>query len=178
MAQPPFVPHSTPAATSYVSPPRRAGSWTADRPGEVEGAAEAGAATGFGSQGPDQGYVFKLAELLEPEIHLQTGEQKADVIAGCGAVAMKRASLFGRGPVVHDLRAALCLWGFLDEEPDAELVAVRRSMFTEVAHPHHYVERRLIADAVAPEILHRPHQAIAETCSSDWRASLDLPDAQ
>ena len=174
MAQPPFVPAGTNDPVSYASPPRRAGSWTADRPGENIGLPD-GDRPGFGSQGPDQGYLLKLAGLLRDEIVLSEGEDRADVIAGCAAVAMKRASLFGRGPVVHDLRATLGIWGYLTEAPPAELVTARKAMFAEVALPHHYVERGAIADAVPASVLHRPHGAIASAYTTDWRSMLDLP---
>ena len=46
-------------------------------------------------------------------------EHESDAIAGCIGVALKRASLFGRAPVLHDLTAALTVWGFLgDAAPD------------------------------------------------------------
>ncbi len=147
MAQPPFVPSGTTTRPFYSSPPWRPGSWTADRPGENVDEPERDDA-GFGSQGPDQGYLLKLAERLRDEIILQDGEHLDDVIAGSATVGMKRASQFGRGPVIHDLRAALQIWGYLSEEPPPELLAARRALFAEVALPHHYVERNAIADAV------------------------------
>lgn len=117
---------------------------------------------------------MKLADLVDDEIVVTDGESKADVIAGCAAVAMKRASLFGRGPVVHDLREALRIWGYLSVDPPPELVAARKPMFAEVAHAHHYVERRMIADAVPAAVLHQPHDAITAACAADWRSLLDL----
>ena len=43
-------------------------------------------------------------------------------------LALKRASLFGRAPVVHDLEVAFTIWGFLGAAPP-ELVALRRPLF-------------------------------------------------
>jgi hypothetical protein len=174
VAQPPFVPSGTNEIPSYSSPPRLRGSWTADRPGENVGRPSV-AEAGFGNQGPDQGYLLKLAGLLHGEIVLQDGEHESDVVAGCAAVGMKRASGFGRGPVVNDLRAALQIWGFLTDEPPAELVAARKAMFAEVAHAHHYSERLAIADAVPASVLHQPHDAIASAWHADWRSMVDLP---
>ena len=37
------------------------------------------------------------------------------------AIALRRASLFGRAPVIHDLRIAFTIWGFLDPDPPADL---------------------------------------------------------
>ena len=57
---------------------------------------------------------------------------------------------------------------------DAELVEIRQQLFEEVAHPHHYAERRAIVDAVPTEYLRRPHSiVIAE--AENWRSVLDLP---
>ena len=91
------------------------------------------------------------------------------MIAGCCAVALKRASLFGRAPVVHDLTAAFTIWGFLDQA-DAELVRLRRPLFEEVANLHHYMELRRIADLVPQAVLRLSHDEIARVAASDWRA--------
>ena len=50
----------------------------------------------LGSQGPDQGFAIKLARSLEAQLELTKNEHASDVIAGCVAVALKRASAFGR----------------------------------------------------------------------------------
>ena len=128
----------------------------------------------LGSQGPDLGYALKLAHGMADQLVLAAGEHLDDVIAGATAVAMKRSSLFGRAPVVHDLTAAFAVWGFLDEAPD-ELVELRKTAFAEVASPHHWAERRAVVDMVPADVLRRPHATIVEQASSDWKAVLDLP---
>ena len=50
--------------------------------------------------------------------------------------------------MIHDLTVALTVWGFLDEEPAKELVDLRKRLFEEVSHPHHYAELRRIVDLV------------------------------
>ncbi len=92
-------------------------------------------------------------------------------MVGAAQVALKRASLFGRAPVLHDLTAALTIWGFLDEAPD-ELVELRKPLFEEAANPHHYDKQRRIADLVPPEVLRQPHGEIASAHRSDWRSLL------
>jgi len=120
----------------------------------------------MGSQGPDQGFAIKLAKHLEPEVVLQSGEHFADAMSGCVAVALKRASQFMRGPSIHDVRAAFGLFGFLDALLPAEQVAVRKHLFSEVAHPHHYAERRKIADLVDAQFLKNTPETIrAESAS-------------
>ena len=114
MAAPKFVPTDpTDLVRSYQSPPRREGSWMADRPGELGGRQPEGER--LGTPGPDQGYALKLAESFRGKLTLRTGESESDAIAGGSAIAMKRSGLFGRAPVGHDLRVRLGICGFLDD---------------------------------------------------------------
>lgn len=161
MAQPKFVPATTSATGDYYeSPPRRDGSWEANRPGDtfLDGAPRG---AGLGSQGPDQGFALTLARRFEDQLVLSKNEHAADAVAGCVAVALKRASLFGRAPMVHDVRLAFDLFGFFDRAMPDDHVRARRSLFAEVAHPHHYTERRRIPDLVPAELLRQPNDAIA-----------------
>ena len=173
MAAPEYVPvKPMDDVRTYESPPRRPDPWIPRRPGEVRGSNPRGAS--FGDPGPDQGYGLILAKRLADQLHLQSGEKVGDVIEGCLGVALKRASLFGRAPVIHDFTAAYTIWGYMDTQPAAELVQLRRSLFDEVALPAHYVEKRRIVAAVRDEALRQPHAAIAEQYRADWRALLDL----
>ena len=168
MAAPEYVPHSPiDKPRVYESPPWSGDQWMADRPGDLTGRQPLGPRLGY--PGPDQGFVLKLARQLEPKLVLVEGERADDAIAGCSAVALKRASLFGRAPVVHDLTAAFTIWGFFDTA-DAELVRLRRPLFEEVSNPHHYMELRRIADLVPQAVLRLSHQEIAKVAVTDWRA--------
>lgn len=173
MSQPQNVPLNPVADQHYVSPPRRDRAWSADRPGDVfaDGQPEGSL---LGSQGPDQGFAIKLARSFEDKLQLSPNERADDVIAGCVAVALKRASAFGRAPTVHDVRCAFEIFGFLGEA-EPWLVATREKLFEEVAHPHHYAERRQIVDVVSVDFLRQPHAAIIEQ-ASDWRTVLALPN--
>jgi hypothetical protein len=146
----------------------------ADRPGELRGPQPLGEQ--LGAPGPDQGYAIRLAKRFSDRLVLTDGEHAADALAGGAAVAMKRSSLFGRAPVVHDVTAALTVWGFLSEAP-AELVRIRREWFEEVHLPVHYVELRRIVDAVPASVLRLPHDEIARRHALDWRSCLELEDA-
>ncbi len=66
-------------------------------------------------------------------------------------VASKRAALFGRGPCIHDVRLALNLWGFLDDDVPADVRAARRAAFSSISHD--YVAQRELVDAVPEEML-------------------------
>lgn len=173
MAAPKFVPTSpTEVVRSYSSSPRRPAPWMADRPGEVTGRQPLGPR--LGDPGPDPGYALKLARSFRGGLSLHPGESEDDAIAGGAAVAMKRAGLRGRAPVMHDLRVGLGVWGFLDERPDEELVRIRRERFEDVHSPYHYPERRRIADAVPDDVLRLPHDEILGRHATDWRSCLDL----
>lgn len=170
MAAPDFVPTDpTKRVRSYSSPPRRADAWRADRPGDLSGAQPSGPQ--LGSPGPDQGYAYRLVRHIEGLLHL--GDvARDDAVAGCVAVAMKRAAHFGRAPVVHDLKAAFTVFGFMDPEPPAELVAMREELFAEVRTHHHYSELRELVDMVPVEVLAQTDTAIAVEYGNDWQANL------
>lgn len=172
MAAPEYVPQpAVQRVRSYVSPPRRPDSWRADRPGEVVGRQPLGPR--LGSPGPDQGYAYVLAHRFEGRLYLTSGEHESDAIVGCTGVALKRASIFGRAPVLHDLTVAFTVWGFLREAPD-EMVTVRKPVFAEVANPNHYPEQRRLVDMVPESVLRQSPQQVAEAHLRDWRTQLDL----
>ena len=117
---------TTPAATSRRTTCPSGGTPTG-RP-TSPAASRPGARLGF--QGPDQGYALTLAARLRPEVHVQAGESVDDAVAGCTAVALRRASLYGRAPVIHDLRIAFTIWGYFDADaarPSSSTCAARCS---------------------------------------------------
>ena len=178
MAAPEFVPTKpTDRPRAYASPPRRDDDWVPARPGELvtSGGQPDVDAGRMGAPGPDQGYVLKLVPLLRDELHLTDGEHRKDVEAGGVAIALKRASLFGRAPVIHDLRVAYTVWGYLDASAPAELVAERSRRFAEVHHTaHHYPELRAVADAVPEATLRMTPAEVASAHAADWRSLLAL----
>ena len=182
MSAPQYVPISPAVPVrSYESPPRRPESWTTDRPGELVGdgvVERAGQPSGdrLGSPGPDPGYVYTLLSGFRSKVHLEPGETWKDVAAGAAAVALKRASLFGRAPVIHDLTVAFGVWGFFDDDPDGDLLNLRRSAFAEVGHPADYMRLRTVVDAVPAETLRLTHQKALAEHARDWRAVLQLDE--
>ncbi|MCB1272430.1 MAG: hypothetical protein M9942_12600 [Microthrixaceae bacterium] len=173
MSAPHYVPADPVAKVrSYSSPPRRPGSWLADRPGEIRGLQPEGER--LGAHGPDGGYALKLARRFEDSLQLHDREDPADVLAGGAAVAMKRAASFGRAPISEDLEVGLVVWGFLDANVDPELVELRREWFEEVSGHHHYMELRRVADAVPEELLRGTAASIKATYEENWRDCLDL----
>jgi hypothetical protein len=171
MAAPKFAPVSPlDRARGYESPRHVPEEWLPDRPAEIGGRQPVGPRLGY--QGPDQGYALSLAKRLRPELRLRADEDVDDVIAGCTAIAMRRASLYGRAPVLHDLRLAFALWGFLDDDPPADLVAERRRAFEGIGDPHHYLERRALVDSVPEAALRKTPDEVRAACRTDWRALL------
>ena len=167
MAAPDFIPtNPSQRVRTYTSPPARAGAGRGGRPGEIDGPQPSGRA--LGTAGPDQGYAFTLVPLFDDRLHLG-GVKRDDAIAGCVAVAMKRAALFGRAPVVHDLTAAFTIFGFLDSDPDPELAHGREDLFAEVQSNHHYSERRHVVDVVKEEVLRSSVSQIELLYFENWK---------
>ena len=129
----------------------------------------------LGSPGPDQGFALRLARHFRGKLHLHAAENEEDALAGAVYVALKRASIFGRAPVIHDLRLALTVWGFLDDRAPSELIETRRRLFEGARSWHHYGDQRKIADAVPDELLRMTPEQAAEAVRGDgWRSVLRL----
>jgi len=169
MAAPKFAP--VPAnenARYYESPEYVPEPWKPDRPAEIEGRQPAGQRLGY--QGPDQGYVLTLAERLRDTVQVQSRESVADAIQGSINIALRRASLYGRAPVVYDVRLALTIWGWLDGEAATDLVDRRRELFGGLGAGHHYTEGRMVVDIVPESTLRlTPEAAAAAYAAGDWR---------
>ncbi len=157
---------------SYRSPAHVPDGWDADRPGDVDGRQPSGPGLGF--QGPDQGYALRLASRLRPQLVLSDAERIDDAVTGCTAIGMRRASLYGRAPVIHDLRIAFTIWGFLDTAPAAELVALRVVKFEGLADVHHYDTVRALVDSVPDATLRRSQAEVNEIYSVSWKHLLGV----
>ena len=167
----PVVPTDEPRA--YGSPDHVPASWSPDRPGEIEGFQPRGAR--LGAPGPDQGFAIKIANSLRPKLRVGGGENTDDIVQGCLGVALRRASLFSRAPVVHDLTIAFTVWGYFDEAPPSDLVVLRTKMFEGLRHVgHHYTEGREVVDQVPVETLQMTPAQVASRYPGDWRELLGL----
>ena len=169
MAAPKFAPVTAiDDVRSYESPEHVPDSWMPDRPAEIVGRQPAGPQLGY--QGPDQGYVLKVAERFRDKIVLSAGESMVDAMCGSMTIALRRASLYGRAPVVYDLTVAFTIWGWLDVAPAAALTDRRRTVFEGVGNTlHHYSEARAIADMVPESTLRlTPEQVATEYVAGRW----------
>ena len=154
MAVDPYVPVSPEDAPrqSVAIPPARG--WKASRPGDIDPEVGVGCrGVLFGTPGPDSGYALVLAERFRDRIKAVAPETADDAEALAAGLAMRRAALFGRAPVVSDLEVALRLFGWLDDPPP-ELVEWRR--FAVAGVEHDYARRLALIDAVPEEFLRRP----------------------
>jgi hypothetical protein len=167
MSAPQYVPHRLEDRPRTGEPLPPAKGWRPLRPGDLAGHQPAG--DKLGSQGPDQGYVLKLLGLFSDKLDLAEGEDRHDAEAGVVGVALKRASRFGRAPVVYDVEVAYRVFGYLDP-PVPELVELRRRLFTGVSHS--YEKQRAIADAVPSDTLRLTPAYLAERHAADWRSLL------
>lgn len=153
----------------YTSPDVVPLAWSPERPGEIDGLQPVGPR--LGAQGPDQGFALRIANRIAPTLQLQPGERADDAVRGCLGIALRRASMFSRAPVVHDLRLAFTIWGFFLADPPADLLARRKQLFEGVGKVnHHYAEGRLIADLVPEATLHLTPEAAAARTPADWQA--------
>jgi len=144
------APRNAPTLPPGVTlPPSR--DWRADRPGDlVDGVQPQGAL--FGSPGPNVGYALRLVHRASSGFVLGPGEHREDAEAVVAAVAMRRASSFGRGPIVADVDRAATLLGYRGGA-DADTVAKRVDA---VAGAHHeYGTCRQVADQVDLDVLRR-----------------------
>ena len=144
MTQPDYVPLAGGDRVRPVDRLPAPGAWSTTRPAELDEELPVG--RHFGATGPDLGYGLKLAKRFAQRLELPAAEAD-DAIAGCFACGAKRASSFGRAPVIYDMEWAYVLWGFASGAPEA-LVAFRAPLFKGAAH--HYWDQRQIVERVKP----------------------------
>ncbi len=112
---------------------------------------------------------------FESRILLADGEHRADVVVGCVAVALRRASLFGRAPMKNDIEVALTLFGFLDDTPDQALVEWRKTRFAEVSHTaQHYMALRDLVNEVPEEALRLRAAQVLREYDRNWQSLLEI----
>ena len=168
MTQPKFVPVTPSDRVRKQLRPDTPDRWRADRPAEI---ASSGQPRGdhFGNIGPDQGYALKLAKALVGKLQREKDEHEDDIIVGCLGVALKRASIYGRAPVIHDWEFAFTVWGYMGGAPD-DLVTFRKRLFAQASH--HYEAQRDIVDHVR-EDAYGMSTAEVRAQLHDWTAFID-----
>src|SRR5579871_1473606 len=158
MTQPKFAPIQIEDQVRGAYRLRTPDSWSPDRPADYRPGGTPGG-KGFGTAGPDQGYALRLVRRLEDRLQLAKGESKEDVVAGGVAIAMRRAAVFGRAPVLADLEVAFTLTGCLGSPP-ADLVAWRMHAMSGVGHDG-WLEVQLVS-AIPESTLRIPPDSVPE----------------
>ena len=165
MAQPEFVPlHASDRVRAAERMPAHGG-WRQTRVAE-QLSPDLPSGHRFGTPGPDQGYALTLAERFADRIEPAAGEHAEDAVAGCLGVALRRASIFGRAPVIHDLELGFTVLGYLGDAP-ADLVAFRMPLVRGAAHDY-WVQRDVADKVAAPTLKLTPAQARARL--GEWRS--------
>jgi hypothetical protein len=103
-------------------------------------------------------------------LQLIGGVSSDDAVRGCLNIALRRASLFSRAPVIHDLTIAFTMWGFFDAHSPDDLVEARAKLFTGVGNVHHYAEGRAIADMVPEATLRMTPTQVTAASPISWRS--------
>ena len=170
MAAPKFAPvDPTERPRAYESPNAVPDSWMLGRPGEIDGKQPAGSY--LGHQGPDQGFALTIARRVSGRIRVQAGESLDDAIRGTVAIALRRASLYGRAPVIHDVTFALTIWGWLLDTPPADLLSRRKELFGGLGHAaHSYYEARELVDLVPDTTFKLSNEQLASQMPMSWKA--------
>jgi hypothetical protein len=138
----------------HMPPPR---GWRADRPGDLGAIQPKGAM--LGSPGPNVGYALRLVDRARSRMKLEPNEHAEDAAAVVAAIAMKRASTFGRGPTVNDVDFALELLGYAGDAPE-DVRGWRPDVIR--AAGHDYSVRRAIVDTVGTGLLRLPISDLPE----------------
>jgi hypothetical protein len=149
-----------------------AGDWRADRPGDLasSGISAPQNAALMGRPGPNVGYAYTLAARVCSRLRLSPHEHGEDVIAVLAEIAGKRATLFGRAPVIGDIDVAVELLGY-DGTADDAFVELRARLTHDAAHD--YTHRRELVDAVPEDLLRVRGAQLAERVA-EWRAQARL----
>lgn len=151
--------HGQNLAVGVSVPPARG--WTATRPGDLSGTQPRGDL--MGSPGPNIGYALTLVHRASSRFALAPHEHLDDAAAVVGEVAMKRASSYGRAPVMADVECAMLLLGY--QGGCAPGFAAWRGRVVVGAH-HDYRVRRILCDAIDFDVLRLRPTALGDRLDS------------
>lgn len=164
MTQPKFAPVTDRAEVREAYKLPGAAAWYCHRPGDFAGRPQPAHRPNTGIHGPDQGYGLLLAERFRDRLALSDLEHAEDVLAGAVAIALRRASMLRRAPVLGDIELALCLFGYLEAAPDS-LLQARERLFSGIAHD--YWQQRDLADLIPESTLRLSPAQVREKTASD-----------
>jgi len=171
MAAPRYVPNPVQQKKHYQSAKKTKHEPGLFRPAEIS--VNQSERAGTGNPGPDQGYALRLVKAFKDHVSLFSKEKWEDASEVAVITALKRASLFGRAPCHYDLEVGFRVWGYLDPDPDQDLLELRISYFPHIGSEHNYLKRRKVADALEPSALRQPLEIISRSYESDWRTLIN-----
>jgi hypothetical protein len=176
MTQPKFAPvaESGEVREAYKLPV--AHEWVSHRPSDYKPVPNATHRPNTGIPGPDQGYALHLAERFSDRLNLTDVEHSEDVLTGASMIGLRRASLYRRAPVSHDIELALHLFGYLEGATE-ELVEARERLLSGISHD--YWQQRDVADLVPEATLRLTPALVRSRLESDpdsWRILTGLHD--
>ena len=153
MTQPDYVPVASGSQLRQVEPLAIPEGWTASRPSELAPLKVSAVEQGklLGTPSPDSGFALKLARIRVHKLELGVGEHLEDVERAVAAIAIKRAALFSRAPVIHDVDFAITLLGYDESDIPEAVLAHRKSVVSGVSHD--YFKMRRMLEAIGPETL-------------------------
>lgn len=125
----------------------------------------------IGHAGPNIGFAITLAKRASKNWYLVKGEHIEDVEILLAEIAMRRASFFGRAPIVGDIGFASHLFGF-HGEPEQGEEHWRPKFVHGTGHDEH--KRRIIVNSIPEEIISGNAELNHETISGWWEQIEDL----
>lgn len=167
MAVPSYVPNPVRQIKHYRSAKKIRHESGVFRPAEI--LVNQSERAGTGNPGPDQGFALRLVKAFKGLVSLSPKEKWADASEVAVITALKRASLYGRAPCHYDLEVGFRVWGYLDPDPDSDLIDLRINYFPHIGSGHNYLKRRKVADALSSAKLRQPLEVIRQSYESDWR---------
>jgi hypothetical protein len=141
--------------------------WRPDRPGDASGPVPRDGEL-FGTPGPNVGFAYTLAERVKDRFRLGPHERIDDAVSVVAEIAGKRAAIFGRAPVIHDIEHAMAVLGY-DGSASMEFVEARTLMVLDASHD--YSRRRALVDAVSTELLRATGAELRDRIDA-WRTPL------
>lgn len=139
--------------------------WTPARPGDSLDDSRSESEHLLGNAGPNVGYALSLIAHQRDNIVLAAHEHAHDVEPLLGEIAMRRASHFGRAPMMGDVTFAMKLLSY-DVEPTQGEEKWRPRLVHDCGHNEH--RRRIIVNSIPEEIVEGSHVDVKAAISGWW----------
>ncbi len=122
---------------------------------------------GFGLPCPDAGYALFLAAHSVEHLVLEFGDGRDDAKCAIATIAMRRAGMLGRAPLLQDVEIGRTLLAY-EQPTDVDFARWRAGWIRGIAHDDDLRQR--LADAALPTAALSP--PLDADAVSGWRADL------